>query len=271
MHFKLGVERGFGTFPLKGNELATALITALDVGYRAIDTAQMYGNEKDIGDVLNSSRIPRGELFITSKVPIDKFSESEFIPSVQQSLTDLQTDYVDLLLLHWPPADGNIAPSIAWLVEAKQKGYTKHIGVSNYTSSMLKTAISLTDEPLVCNQVEFHPLLDQTTLYRAASELGVALSSYCSVARGQALSHPVITSLAQKYGRTPGQIVLKWILQKGVSINTMSTNPDNISANFTILDFNLDHPDMALIDKIGQQNMRIVDKSLVPWAPNWDT
>jgi len=270
MHHQIGHQRAFGTFPLKGDNLATALITALDTGYRAIDTAQVYQNEKDIGMVLSSSKIKREDLLITSKVPVNQFSEKLFIPSVKQSLTDLQMDYVDILLLHWPPADGNITPSVNWLLEAKQLGLCKHVGVSNYTSSMLNELVVISDEPFVCNQIEFHPLLDQTTMLEASNRTGIPLASYCSVARGKALTEPLILQLAGQYQRTPAQIVLKWILQKGVSVNTMSTNPDNIKANFSILDFTLSNVDMAKIDRLGKQNYRIVDKQLVPWAPKWD-
>lgn len=270
MHHAEGFQRAFGTFPLKGDTLATALITALDTGYRAIDTAQMYGNEKDIGDVLASSRIKRSELRVTSKVPIDKFSEADFIPSVNKSLEDLQLDYVDVLLLHWPPADGNIKPSVDMLLTAKQQGLTKHIGVSNYTTAMLETLVSITDETIVCNQVEFHPMLDQSKLLKTASKLGIPLSSYCSVARGKVLTEPTVETIAAKYNRTPAQIVLKWILQQGVSVNAMSTNPDNIRANYNIMDFCLSNVDMAEIGLLRNNNYRIVNKSLVPWAPEWD-
>ncbi len=270
MHHLQGFERAFGTFPLKGDELATALITALDVGYRAIDTAQMYKNEKTIGSVLSTSRIKRNDLLVTSKVPIDQFDAQHFIPSVKQSLEDLQLDNLDVLLLHWPPANGKIEASVEQLLIAKQNGLTKHIGVSNYTSVMLEQLVQFSDETFVCNQVEFHPLLDQSKLLQASNKTGIPLSSYCSVARGKALEDPVIVDLAEKYQRTPGQIVLKWILQKGLSINTMSTNPDNIRANFNLLDFNLSNVDSARIDALGRHNYRIVNKNLVPWAPDWD-
>lgn len=270
MHHQSGFQRAFGTYPLKGDKLATALITALDTGYRAIDTAQMYQNEQDIGFVLSTSRINRADLLITSKVPVDQFSEEQFIPSVKQSLTDLQLDYLDILLLHWPPADGDIKPSVEWLIEAKRLGLCKHIGVSNYNASMLDELVTLSDENFVCNQIEFHPLLDQSIMLEASKRTGIPLSSYCSVARGEALIDPVIIHLANAYQRTPAQIILKWILQKGVSINTMSTNPDNIKANFNIMDFCLSNVDMAYIDTLGAQNYRIVDKELVPWAPEWD-
>jgi len=270
MHHQAGFQQAFGTFPLKGDSLATALITALDTGYRAIDTAQMYQNEKDIGAVLASSRIKREELLITSKVPVDKFSEEAFIPSVKQSLSDLQMDYIDILLLHWPPADGNIRPSVEWLLQAKQQGLCKHVGVSNYTAKMLNELVDFSDETFVCNQIEFHPLLDQTTMISASNRTGIPLSSYCSVARGKALQNPIIISIAQQYQRTPAQIVLKWILQKGISVNAMSTSDDNIRSNFRLSDFSLSNMDMARIDELGKQAYRIVDKHLVPWAPDWD-
>jgi len=270
MHHQSGFERAFGTFPLKGDELATALITALDVGYRAIDTAQMYQNEKDIGSVLASSRIKRSDLLITSKVPVNQFDKADFIPSVKQSLDDLQLEYIDILLLHWPPADGNIKPSVELLLEAKQQGLAKNIGVSNYTSAMLDELVAFSDEAFVCNQIEFHPLLDQSIMLEASSRTGIPLSSYCSVARGRVFQEPLVNELAQRYSRTPGQIVLKWILQKGVSVNAMSTNPDNIRSNFNLLDFSLSNVDSGKLDALGQQKYRIVDKELVPWAPDWD-
>jgi len=270
MHHQNGHQRAFGTYPLKGDNLATALITALDTGYRAIDTAQMYQNEKDIGLVLSSSGISRGDLLITSKVPVSQFSEKLFIPSVKQSLTDLQLDYVDILLLHWPPADGKIGPSVGWLLEAKHLGLCKHIGVSNYNSTMLDELVSICEEPIVCNQIEFHPLIDQSVMLEASNRTGIPLSSYCSVARGKALADPLILKIAEQYKRTPAQIVLKWILQKGVSVNTMSSKPANIKANFSIMDFSLSNVDIARIDTLGSQNYRIVDKELVPWAPEWD-
>ncbi len=270
MHHKIGHQRAFGTYPLKGDELATALISALDTGYRAIDTAQMYQNEKDIGQVLSSSGINRNELLITSKVPVNQFSKNLFIPSVERSLVDLQLDYIDILLLHWPPADGNITPSVEWLLEAKQLGLCKHIGVSNYNSSMLYELATISDEPFVCNQIEFHPLLDQSIMLDASNQTGIPISSYCSLARGKVLKEPLILNLAEQYQRTPSQIVLKWILQKGVSVNAMSTKPANIKANFNIMDFGLSNVDIARIDTLGSQHYRIVDKALVPWAPEWD-
>lgn len=270
LYFQNHYERAFGTFPLRGDALKEALNTALDIGYRAIDTAQFYANEADIGHVIKQSNLARSELFLTSKVPIDKYAQSTFIPSVLKSLEDLQIDKLDVLLLHWPPVDGDIEQPLTWLQEAQSLGLTQYIGVSNFTAAMLKRTLSLTDVPIVTNQVEFHPLLDQTALLDAASETGIPLASYCSVARGAVFKQPIFDELSRAYGVTPAQIVLRWILQKGVSINTMSTKTKNIKANFDVLSFTLSHVDMKRIDKLTHTNYRIVDKHLVPWAPAWD-
>ncbi len=271
MYFQRQHERAFGTFPLKGDTLRNALTLALDVGYRAIDTAQMYQNEADIGPVLSSSGIARDELFITSKVPNNKFTEAEFSTSVKKSLQALQVDKLDVLLLHWPPADGGIEKPLELLLRAQQEGLCAHIGVSNFTAEMLQRTAKFTDTPIVTNQVEFHPLLNQDTLLKAAADTGIPLSSYCSVARGEIFKLPLFTELANNYNVTAAQIVLRWILQKGVSINTMSTKAENIRANFSLSHFSLSHVDMARIDKLTHTNYRIVDKHLVPWAPQWDS
>ena len=152
IYFQKTHQRAFGTYPLQGDELKKALTTALDVGYRAIDTAQMYGNEVEVGEALAASGIPREELCLTTKVHPDNFSEDRFMESVEKSLKDLQTDYVDVLLLHWPPIGGDIAPSLKLLEEAHKRGYTRHIGVSNYTAQMMRDAKSIVSVPLVTNQ-----------------------------------------------------------------------------------------------------------------------
>lgn len=270
IYFQNTWQRAFGTYPLHGAELDHALSSAFAVGYRAVDTAQMYNNEADVGKVLRGCGIDRDELCITTKVHPDHFNPKQFIPSVEQSLRDLQLEQVDVLLLHWPALGGDIEPGLHWLAEAQQRGLTRHIGVSNYNSAMLRQAVSLLDTPLVANQVEFHPLLDQSRLLQAANETGIPLTSYCSVARGEALKQPLVQTLAQAYGRSPAQIVLRWILQKGVPINTMSTKPDNIRANFDVMDFTLSSGDMAQMDKLATSGYRIVTKDISRWAPEWD-
>ncbi len=270
IYFQKNHQRAFGTYPLTGEALLSAIECAAKVGYRAFDTAQMYENEAATGEALAATRLPRDTLCITSKVSVNCFTEETFLPSVEQSLKDLRTDYLDVLLLHWPPADGDIAPSLRLLQQAYDKGYARNIGVSNYTVAMLRDAIQIVDAPLVTNQVEFHPLLNQDKLIAGANETGVPLSAYCSVARGEVFKRPIFAEIGATYGKTAGQVVLRWILQKGVSVNVMSTNPVNIEANYDIMDFTLSHVEMARIDAITAANYRIVNKDLVPFAPDFD-
>ncbi|MEM6461062.1 MAG: aldo/keto reductase [Pseudomonadota bacterium] len=270
IYFQNTYQRSFGTYPLQGDVAINAILAAAEVGYRAFDTAQMYGNEADTGQALKATGIRRDELCITTKVHPDNFSEDKFIASVEQSLKHLQIDYADVLLLHWPPTGGNIAPSLQLLQSAHNQGLAKNIGVSNYTVQMMRDAKSIIDVPIVTNQVEFHPLLNQDTLLAGANEVGIPLSSYSSVARGEVFKHPLFAEIGEGYEKTAGQVVLRWILQKGVSVNTMSTNPENIRRNFDIMDFALSSVHMARIEKLTHTNYRIVTSDLVPWAPTWD-
>jgi 2,5-diketo-D-gluconate reductase B len=270
IYFSDSFERAFGTYPLQGQELAAALKVALEVGYRAIDTAQMYGNEADVGAALRGAAVPREQLCITTKVHPDNFTPERFLPSVEESLRRLQVAQVDVLLLHWPPVGGDVVPSLRLLEQAASQGMARHIGVSNYTAAMMRTAREAIATPLVTNQVEFHPLLDQSVLLRAATETGIPLSSYCSVARGEVFKHPLFAQIGAGYDKTAAQVVLRWILQKGVSINTMSTRRENIAANFEVMDFTLSSIDMGRIDAMTRMGHRIVHKALVPWAPDFD-
>ena len=270
IYFRHTYQRAFGTYPLNGPICAEAIAAALSVGYRAFDTAQMYQNEAAVGEALVGGGVARSELCITTKVGIENFSEDRFLPSVEQSLKDLRTDYADVLLLHWPAPDGNIASSLKLLQKAFDKGLARNIGISNFAAQMMRDAQSIVDAPLVVNQVEFHPLLNQDILLGAAAETGIPLSSYCSVARGKVFENPLFAEIGGGYGKTAGQVVLRWILQKGVSLNTMSTKPANIRANFDIMDFVLSSVDMARIEALTHTNYRIVNRSLVPYAPAFD-
>lgn len=270
IYFTRNYQRSFGTFPLRDDECRKAVVAAAEVGFRAFDTAQMYQNESETGDALKQTGIDRDELCVTTKVENDNFSARNFIPSVEQSLKALQLDYVDVLLLHWPPADMNIAPTLELLAEAQQKGYAKNIGVSNYTAQMMRDTKEIIDTPIVTNQVEFHPLLNQDVLLAASSETGIPLAAYCSVARGEVFKHPEFADIGKHYDKSAAQVVQRWILQKGVSVNTMSTKPANIQANYDIMDFSLSSVDMSAIDQLTSNNYRIVNKELVPWAPDFD-
>lgn len=263
-------QRGFGTFPLRGDELKSAVRTAAEVGYRAFDTAQWYGNEADLGAVIPELGIDRASLQITTKVHPDNMSADKFMPSVEQSLRDLNTEQVDVLLLHWPPGDNSVVPSLTLLQEAYDKGYAKHIGVSNYTTAMMRAAVACLDAKLVINQIEFHPLLNQDKVRAAAHELGIPLGSYCSIARGEILKYPVLGQIGESYGKSAAQVTLRWILQKGVALNTMSTKRANMQANFDVMDFALSSSEMLKIDALTLAGYRISNAETVPFAPTWD-
>ena len=270
IHFTKSYQRVFGTFPLQGEGLRRAVEHAVDAGYRAFDTAQMYRNEADTGKALASSGLRRDEFCLTTKVLIENFDASRFVPSVEESLRKLRVDRVDVLLVHWPPGDGNVRPSLEQLQRSLELGLASNIGISNYNSAMMREARAIVDAPLATNQVEFHPLLNQDKLLATAAETGIPLSAYCSVARGKVFDYPVLAEIGNAYGRTVGQVVLRWIVQKGVVPVTMSTNPVNIRANFDIMDFSLSDDDMSRIDELTKTGYRIVNKSIVPFAPEWD-
>lgn len=263
-------QRGFGTFPLRGEVLAQAVRDAVEVGYRAFDTAQWYGNEADLAAALTSLSVPRNEVWITTKVHPENMVPACFLPSVEQSLRDLRTDVIDVLLLHWPPNDGPVEPSLELLQEAHRRGYTRHIGVSNYTTAMMRKALTVLDVRLAVNQVEFHPLLDQSRLLAASAETGIPLSSYCSLARGEVFKYSALGEIGAKYGKSAAQAALRWILQQGVALNTMSTRKENLLANFDIVDFQLSHDEMQRIRSMNATNFRISNIAVVPYAPTWD-
>ena len=173
----------FGTFPLRGDELASAMRLAAEIGYRSFDTAQMYGNERAVGDCLRTLDVPRDQLFVTTKVSPNNFAAADFLPSVEQSLRDLQMDQVDMLLLHWPDQHGDNAAALDQLQIAHDRGYAAHIGISNYTVSMMEDAVSRLSTHPAANQVEFHPFLNTQKLQDAAARLSIPLTAYCAVAR----------------------------------------------------------------------------------------
>ncbi|MCY4316090.1 MAG: aldo/keto reductase [Roseovarius sp.] len=268
--FQKSNQRVFGTFPLKGEELAASLDLALKFGYRAFDSAQMYGNERDVGSALKFSGINRDDLCIITKVHPENYSQNAFLPSVEKSMKDLEIDQIDVLLLHWPPADGDIRAPLKLLQKAYNAKLAKNIGVSNFTSTMMAQISTIVSAPITCNQVEFHPLLDQGALMKSSVETGIPLMAYCSIARGEIFKHSLLDDIAKSYEKTSAQIVQRWILQKGVVVNTMSTKSRNIQANFEVMDFTLSSPDMARLDSLNKVNYRIVTSDLAPWAPEWD-
>ena len=260
---------GMGTWTLKDEQCASLVSHALKAGYRHLDTAAMYENEAAVGEGLRASGVSRDDVFITTKVWYTDIADGDLQRSADASLARLGIDNVDLLLIHWPSNDVPVTESIKALNDVKNRGLARHIGVSNFPTALLNEAVSLSQNPLVCNQVEYHPYLDQTAVQRACHEHGMAMVSYCPLSRGGELFEtPAVASAASAHGRTPAQIVLRWhIQQDGVVAIPRSQNPGRITENLQISDFALSDDEMAAISALRGRNLRIC---AFDWGPDWD-
>lgn len=260
----------FGTWPLKGDATREATEMALDVGYRRIDTAQWYENEAEVGDALRSAGLRRDDVRITTKVKPDNIGPDRFLPSVRESLDMLGLDRVDLLLMHWPVRDdAGFCQTIEALNEARDRGWTTTIGISNATTAQMRRAVEVTNAPVLINQVEFHPLIDQSKVQKVAAELGIALEGYCSLGRGQALGQSITQDIAAKHGASEAQIILSWLLAQGVSPVTMSTKRANAAANLASRALVLSPAEIQAISTLRSRHLRVV--SIADLEPEWDT
>lgn len=260
---------GFGTYGMERADMLRMIPAALKGGFRHIDTAQIYRNETEVGECTVSSGIPRTELFITTKVWVANYPASRFAASVDESLRNLRTDYIDLLLLHWPHDGVPLAEQIGLLNETVRAGKVRHIGVSNFNRQLLHQAIGLSAAPLVTNQFEYHPYLDQSLLSGATRKAGLAVTAYCAMAVGRVLGDPTITEIAASHGRSAPQVVLRWLIQQGnVVALSRTTNPNRVVENLAIFDFELGEDEMAAMQKLVRPNSRIVDPPGL--APAWD-
>jgi diketogulonate reductase-like aldo/keto reductase len=260
---------GFGTWALRDAEARRMVEEALRIGYRHIDTAQMYGNEAEVGQALRASGLKRQELFVTTKIWPDRFRTGELQRSVATSLEKLQLDAVDLLLLHWPSPDVKLAETMAALDDCAARGWTRHIGVSNFPAALLAEAAGLSERPLATDQVEYHPFLSQRVLLEACRARGSALTAYCPLARGRVFQDGTLARIAQRHGKTAGQVALRWLVQQdGVVAIPRSSRPEHARANFQIFDFTLSEPEMAEISALGAPQGRIVAAG--GSAPRWD-
>ncbi len=260
---------GLGTWTLKDAQAAELVSGALKAGYRHVDTAAMYENEEAVGAGMRASGVPRDQVFLTSKVWPTDIAEGDLQRSVEASLKRLETDYLDLALIHWPSKSVPLAESIKALNEVCDRGLARHIGVSNFPSALIEEAAALSQHPLACNQVEYHPFLNQDVVKAACQKHGMALVSYCPLARGSDLFElPEIAGPAQAYGRTPAQIVLRWhIQQEDVIAIPRSSNAERIRQNFQVFDFALSNEEMTAISALGRRNQRICD---FDFSPEWD-
>jgi 2,5-diketo-D-gluconate reductase B len=258
---------GLGTYPLAGTEAEDAVRMALDIGIRHIDTAQMYGNEAAVGRAIRQSGLPRGDLFIVTKVDPGNIGKDRFAETVARSIDDLGGP-ADLLLIHWPPGEEAFDAVLDRLVAEQQRGMARLIGVSNFSPAMMRRAQQRTGGRIVNNQVEFHPLLDQRAVLAAAKDIGIVVSAYSPLSRGAALKPEAVHAVARNLGRPPSEIVLRWIVQQGVAAIPMTTKRDNALSNLKALTFALSEADMAAISAIGTRQGRLVNPGWM--AGRWD-
>jgi 2,5-diketo-D-gluconate reductase A len=250
---------GFGTWQLENGTAVPLVEKALEVGYRHIDTAQIYGNERDVGAAIKASGVKRDEIFLTTKVWIDKFADGDLQRSAEKSLERLGVDHVDLLLLHWPKPDVPLAETLKALNEVRARGWTRAIGLSNFPSALLAEAASLSVAPIATDQVEYHPYLSLKTLKAKADELGTSITAWSPLAQGKVAQDPVLIEIGRAHGKTPGQVTLRWIIQQGVIAIPRTSNPKRIEENFDVLDFELTHDEMTRIHGLARPDGRIGD------------
>lgn len=261
---------GFGTWDIRGDDAARSVAEAIKIGYRHIDTASGYHNEDKVGEGIRASGVARNDLFITTKVSPENLEDKAFKASVERSLKFLGIDQLDLVLIHWPNRSLGVAPTIASLNAVKQSGWTRHIGVSNHPIKLLDEAWAVTKEPIVTNQCEYHPYLNQEKLIAACRAKGMIFTAYSPLGRQAVLSDPVISDIAKKKGKTPAQIVLRWdIQQDGITTIPKSSKPANIRSNFDIFGFTLDAGEMAAISALSKTHKtRVADPGA--GGPEWD-
>ena len=262
---------GLGTMTLMGAVCVDAVKTALQVGYRHIDTAERYGNETEVGEGLQqglrAAGLAREDVFVTTKVYHDKLAAADFQRSFDDSLAKLKLAWVDLLLIHWPNPKVPLAETLGVLCKARREGRARHVGVANFTTALLQDAVKLASEPLVTNQIEVHPFLDQDKVLAACRAHGLAVTAYCPIARGKVPGNEVLERVGRTHGKSSSQVALRYLVQQDIIPIPRTANADHLAANLAIFDFKLSDSEMAEIGKLRQPGGRVVNP---PHAPKWD-
>ncbi len=269
MSFSALPKIGMGTFRLKGNDARDAVKSALSLGYRHIDTAQMYENEAEVGDGIVSSGIPRREVFLTTKIWHDKLHASDLINSLHDSLARLKTDHVDLALIHWPSPDDQVpmAEYLGALRDAQREGLAEHIGISNFTCAQMDQARNiLGNGALFTNQVEVHPFLSNRQVVEHARGLGIPVTGYMPLAVGKVMEDETLIRIGRDHNASPAQIAIAWVAARGVVPIPSSTRASHQKANLDALNISLNAEEMAAIDALDRGE-RIANPG---FAPNWD-
>ena len=260
---------GLGTWELRGRTCARIVEQALRLGYRHIDTAEMYDNEREVGEGLRGSGVKRGEMFVTTKIWPSHFAPRDLARAARDCLVRLRLTEVDLLLLHWPNPQIPLADTLGALAKAKRDGLARHIGVSNFTVALIEEATRLSAEPLVCDQVEYHPHLDQAKVIAACRAHGMAVVAYSPIARGSLRDDAVLARIGKAHGKTAAQVSLRYLVQQNVVVIPRTSKVERLSENAAIFDFALSQAEMAEITALAHPGGRVVD-----WAfsgrPKWD-
>lgn len=259
---------GLGTMTLKEDVCVQAVKSALQMGYTHIDTAWFYGNEKEVGEGIRQSGVKRDAFVVCTKVRDTHLMPDKFAQSVEESLSNLKLPSVDLLLIHWNNKDVPLKDSIGALCKAKRDGKAKHVGVANFTTALLKEAWEVTTEPLVCNQIEVHPFIDQDKVIAASKAKGMAVVAYCPIARGKVPGAEALERIGKAHGKSSAQVSLRYLVQRGLAAIPRTATPAHQKANLEVFDFNLSDAEMAALKALNANNMRVVNP---PHAPVWDT
>ena len=260
---------GLGTYRLKDQLLTDSVHNALELGYRAFDTAQIYENEADLGAAIASGTVPREQLFLTTKIWISNFHHDDLLASLRESLRKLRTDHVDLTLIHWPSPKDEVpmAEYLGALREAKALGLTKAIGVSNFTIDLTRQAIAILGaDAIATNQIEVHPYLQNRALIAYLREQGIPVTAFMSLAYGAVLKDPVIQAIADKHQASTAQVALAWALQQGYGVIPSSTKRENLAGNLQAAQLHLDAEDMTRIAELDRGE-RVANPGI---APTWD-
>ena len=242
---------GLGTYRLSGEKCTTAVERALSLGYRHIDTAQMYRNEDEVGRGLSNSGVDREEVFLVTKVWPSDFSHDDVIRATRESLRKLGTDYVDLLLMHWPSPDVSLRETLGAMRQLQEEGSIKHIGVSNFPAQMLKEAAGYAE--VFCNQVEYHPYKAQDKLLKQAREMDYLLTAYRPISRGEILDDQTLLEIGEAHGKTPAQVALRWLIQQEkVAAIPKAASEEHLKSNWDVFDFGLSDEEMKRIFELSR-------------------
>jgi 2,5-diketo-D-gluconate reductase B len=262
---------GLGTMTLMDAVCVEAVKTALRLGYRHIDTAERYRNEAAVGEGLQqglrAAGLKREDVFVTTKVYHDKLAAADFAHSFDESLQKLKLPFVDLLLIHWPNPKVPLAETLGVLCKAKRDGRARHIGVANFTTALLEQAMKLTSEPLVTNQIELHPFLDQSKVLAACRKHGLSVTAYCPLSRGKVPGNEVLQRIGKAHGKSSSQVALRYLVQQGIIPIPRTADPDHLASNLAVFDFTLSDAELRDIDRLKAPDARVVNP---PHAPRWD-